>query len=64
VIGECDLFFLLVCLCGECSVLVIRLFLRLCIICNGNPLFLVVVSMAFHCCLACSGIGSVIITFI
>jgi len=46
-------------------VLVISLFLRLWIICDGNLLFLAIVSMVFHsCCLACSVIGSVLILFI
>jgi hypothetical protein len=47
-----------------CCVLSISLFFRLWIICNGNPLFLGMVSIMFHsCCFACSVIGSVIILF-
>jgi len=63
-ISECDPF-LCVCMINVCCVLVISLFLRLWIICSGNPLFLAIVSMLFSSrCLACSVIGSVITLFI
>ena len=66
VISECDpFFFWCVCAVNVCCVLVMRIFLRLWITCDGNLLFLAIVSMVFHsCCLACSVIGSVIILFI
>ena len=66
VISECDpFFFWCVCVVNECCVLVTSLFLRLWIICDGNPLFFVILSMVLHsCCLACSVIVSVIILFI
>ena len=58
-------FFWCVCVNDVCCVLVIGLFLRLWIICSGNPLFLAIVSMMLHShCLACSVIGGVIILFI
>ena len=54
-----------VCVVKVCCVLVISLFLRVWIICNGNPLFLAIVSMVFHShCLSCSVISSVNILFI
>ena len=56
-ICECDPFFFL-CICVEniCCALDIILFLKLWILCNGNSLFMAIVS-----CLACFVIGSAII---
>jgi hypothetical protein len=66
VINGCDPFFLLMRLCCKCMLcLFIGLFLRLWIICDGNPLLLAIVSMVLHsCCLACSVVGNIIILFI
>ena len=55
---KCDPFLSCVCM-GVFFVfcVLIILFLKLFIVCNGKPLFLAMAQMVFHCCLTCSVIG-------